>query len=284
MSLIYSALNKLEQESGVAGTPDKTVANPYAATARKSGAPRWVYLVVLGCLLVVLGGWLSMSALKAKFAAEQVREPDRQPAPMPAVPSVPVPPIQFAETPVAVPAAVDLTVHTAPLRPEITASAPTSERMAEPAKAVQPKPRAQARPKPPAQVVTETAPVADEINPEETDRLTQAVKRAIQAGQNEEATNLLKQLATRLPPESITLLRLNAWHRMQSGDAAQAMALYRQIGERIPGDESAGINLALLNWKAGRQEEARRVIGALAERHPESETVQRYSRELGAPR
>ncbi|WP_114972739.1 tetratricopeptide repeat protein [Rhodoferax ferrireducens] len=276
MSLIYSALNKLEQESGVAGTPDKTVANPYAATARKSGAPRWVYLVVLGCLLVVLGGWLSMSALKAKFAAEQVREPDHQPAPMPAVPSAPVPPIQFAEAPVQAP----------PARTEIMVpvSTPTSESLAEPAKTVQPKPRAQARPKPPAQVVTETAPAADEINPEETNRLTQAVKRAIQAGQNEEATNLLKQLATRLPPESITLLRLNAWHRMQSGDEAQAMVLYRQIGERIPGDESAGINLALLNWKAGRQEEARRVIGALAERHPESETVQRYSRELGAPR
>ena len=279
MSLIYSALNKLEQESGVTGAPDKTVANPYAAATKKSGAPRWVYLVVLGCMLAVLGGWLSMNALKAKFATVQVREPDPQPAPMPAVPAEPVPPIQFSEAPVAVPARAEITA----LAPT-PASTPTSESTTEPVKTVQPKPRAQAKPKPPAQIVVETAPIADEINPEETNRLTQAVKRAIQAGQNEEAANLLKQLATRLPPESITLLRLNAWHRMQSGDEAQAMALYRQIGERLPGDESAGINLALLNWKAGRQEEARRVIAALAERHPESETVQRYSRELGAPR
>lgn len=270
MSLIYSALSKLEQEPGVStGTTGQAVPGPYAVPARKSGAPRWVYLVVLGCMVVVLGGWLSMSALQSKFAAMQVPEPERQPAAMPAIAAMP------AVAPVVAPVAVDLPVPTkgdAPEMPPVIA------------KAMQSKPHAQPRPKAQAQVIADATPVAEEIDPVETDKMTQAVRRAIQAGKNDEAQGLLKQLATRLPPESITLLRLNAWYRMQSGDQAQAMSLYRQIGERIPGDESAGINLALLHWKAGQQEEARRLIGALAERHPESETVQRYSRELGVLR
>jgi Tetratricopeptide repeat len=270
VSLIYSALSKLEQEPGVpTGTTGQAVPGPYAVPARKSGAPRWVYLVVLGCMVVVLGGWLSMSALQAKFAAMPAI------AALPAVPVPVVPPIQFALAPVVAPVAVDLPVPTKADAPEMPPVI---------AKAMQSKPHAQPRPKAQAQVIADATPVAEEIDPVETDKMTQAVRRAIQAGKNDEAQGLLKQLATRLPPESITLLRLNAWYRMQSGDQAQAMSLYRQIGERIPGDESAGINLALLHWKAGQQEEARRLIGALAERHPESETVQRYSRELGVLR
>jgi len=87
-----------------------------------------------------------------------------------------------------------------------------------------------------------------------------------------------------LPPESITLLQLRAWYKMQSGDKTQAISLYRQIVGRIPDDETATVNLALLYWKAGQQDEARHLIGALAERRPESETVQRYSRQFGALR
>jgi hypothetical protein len=147
----------------------------------------------------------------------------------------------------------------------------------------------QARPVAIAAVIT-TTPALEEfqepavIDPEVTRQLTVAVKRAIEAGKNDEAQDLLQQLSQRLPAESITLLRLSAWQKMQAGDSAQAMALYRRISNRLPGDESAGINLALLHWRAGQLQEARQVMGELSERHPESATVQRYQRELGAPR
>jgi hypothetical protein len=279
VSLIYTALNKLEQ--GQTGAPNPAVENPYAVTAKKPGAPRWVYLVVAGCVVVVLAGWLFMNALQAKLAA--VPEPVSQaavPAPenrLAIVPATAVPVADSVVVPVMTPVAA------LPPSPEPPGAASMAATAKEPVTAAPARPPARARSKPPAPMITEAAPPPP-LDPQETAQLSQAVKRAIQAGKNDEAQNLLKQLATRLPRESITLLRLNAWHRMQSGDPAQAMVLYRQISERIPGDESAGINLALLHWKAGQPDEARRLIAALAERHPESETVQRYSRELGVLR
>lgn len=279
MSLIYSALSKLEQDEP--GAPNPAVENPYAVTAIKPGAPRWVYLVVAGCVVVVLAGWFSMNALQAKLAA--VPEPVNQaaaPAPgsrLAVVPAAAVPLAVSVAVPVMTPVAM---LPPSPERPGVASIAPTAKESTTAAPA---KPPARVRPKPSAPMITEAAPPPP-LDPQETAQLTQAVKRAIQAGKNDEAQNLLQQLAMRLPRESITLLRLNAWHRMQSGDPAQAMVLYRQISERIPGDESAGINLALLHWKAGQPDEARRLIAALAERHPESETVQRYSRELGVLR
>lgn len=297
MSLIYSALNKLEPESGPPGAPDPVVMRPYAVVARKPGTPRWVYLVIAGCVGVVLAGWLSMNALRAKFAAVQgagpvsQSEPQRPDAPPP-VAAVEVVPAVVPVAPPGVTAAVDLSVAGVPVpmmtpvqalpsSPGAPVVAASVQATTGPAKAAPAKPKARARS--PEPMITEAAP-PEPLDPQVTAQLTQAVRLAIQAGKNVEAQGLLRQLATRLPPESITLLRLNAWHRMQSGDAAQAMVLYRQITERLPGDESAGINLALLNWKAGQQDEARRLIGALAERHPESDTVQKYSRELGASR
>jgi predicted Zn-dependent protease len=77
------------------------------------------------------------------------------------------------------------------------------------------------------------------------------------------------------------LLRLRAWQKMQSGDQQEALVLYQQIVDRIPDDETAAINLALLHWKAGNREEARRLMLDLTSRHPESENVQSYGRQFG---
>jgi Tetratricopeptide repeat len=118
---------------------------------------------------------------------------------------------------------------------------------------------------------------AGEPDLDEANRLAIAVQQAIDAGRMDDAAAQLKQLATRLPAESITLLRLHAWYALRSGDSSRAQALYRQIVDRLPDDEPASINLAVLQWRAGRRDEARRVIAALAERRPESETVRRYS-------
>lgn len=294
MSLIYSALSKLEQEPGAPGAPERTVANPYAASARKSAPPRWVYLLVSACGLVVLGGWLATTVLPQRPAVGSLPGPLALPVIAPPANAVFALPRQPVVEPVA--AAVVLNSperppsEALPLKPvylsqvELQSEAPASDIKAAPAKPPPAPPRARATPKPPTPlIVEEMAPVA-EINPEETRRLTFEVKRAIQAKKTEEAQALLQQLETRLPAESITLLRLNAWNRMQGGDQVQAMALYRQIVQRLPGDESASINLALLHWQSGQQVEAKRLMGALAERHPESDVVQRYSREFGVVR
>ncbi|MEN6585238.1 MAG: tetratricopeptide repeat protein [Sulfuricella sp.] len=111
-----------------------------------------------------------------------------------------------------------------------------------------------------------------------------AAKQAIDAGNKEQAEAMLGQLAAHLPPESVTILRLRAWQALRNNDQSRAMTLYGQIVERLPDDESASINLAVLNWKAGQQDEARRIVGMLAERRPDSETVRRYVAQFGERR
>ena len=285
MSLIYSALNKLEQDRDAPVAPDHAIGSKRHATARP-GVPRWVYLLVLGGVVLVLSGWLALDTLKSMFSATQV--PAAASKPTPAVVAVLVPVTTVAVAPdLPVPVQAELPVMTpTQVLPAFTATTVAEPPTASPTvvvKVVAAPPRAQARPRPPVEISTEAAPPPT-LDPQETEQLIKAVTLAIQAGRQGEAQNLLKQLAVRLPSESITLLRLNAWHSMQGGDPARAMALYRQIVERMPDDESAGINLALLHWKAGQTDEARRLMGSLAERHPESNTVQKYNRELGAPR
>lgn len=355
MSLIYSALSRLEPDPGAQAAPEKAVVHPYRMRAEKRGAPRWVYLTVSGCILAVLAGWLSMTVLREKFVVAQLRAPDKlvTPAPAPAAaiqpaPTVPVaqavpvsasigeiaalapPPARtggqarvevptIAVQPIAPPApakivapmAVARAVAPAPVvtkagepiasepaaaaqvaapkdtgsRIEMMVERPQAEIKTMPAKIAHANLQAMSAPAPLAQANRQSAPpaaAADEMDAEKTNSLALSIKRAIQAGKNDEADSLLKQLGTRLPPDSITLLRLRAWRETQGGDQLQAIALYRQIVARIPDDETAAINLALLYWKAGQQEEARSLIGAQMERHPESETVQRYSRQFGA--
>lgn len=122
---------------------------------------------------------------------------------------------------------------------------------------------------------------AENMNVQEISRLTQTIKAAINAGKKAEADDMIAQLEKRLEPESLTLLHLKAWRQMQGGDLQQAINLYQQIVERNPEDETAAINLALSLWRNGQQTDARKVINAIAERRPDSEIVQSYSRQFG---
>lgn len=346
MSLIYSALSKLDQAPAAQASAMQHEAPALTIGARTPGAPRWVWIIAIGCVLVVLGGWLARPILRDLFAALQVRTPDK----VSAVPQAPVvalksdavtPPLPAVERPpelasttapatepTAAPAiapiiasmqpsvpampsagAVAAAMHVADsmpaqappvspamqdLRSGIDAAAvtPAAEPKTIPLKTppaalAPPRLPARAGKTPPAAAEPDAAVAknaAREIDPDEINALSLAIKRALQSGKNTEADALLVQLGARLPAESITLLRLRAWHKMQSGDAEQATTLYRQIVARLPDDEAASVNLARLYWQAGQQEEARRLIATLAERHPESEAVRAYGMQFGAPR
>ena len=311
MSLIYSALSKLELEPGAPVAAEQAVVRPSLIPRKKTGAPRWVLGVVAACILLVAAGWLAMTVAREYFAAMQFgAEAKRADAVSVSavVPPVPVavlavqalPSPEKAEAPAAAPIAPATFALDKALAPsgtlladrkeqgagiEIMPDAPQAEAQVRAASATRTRMKAPGLPKPSRAASAPTpssAASADEIDADQTNSLTLAITRAVQAGKNDEAEALLQQLGARLPAESITLLRLRAWHKMQSGDQAQAIALYRQIVARIPDDETAGINLTLLYWKAGQQDEARKLIAALAERHSDSETVQRYSRQLGA--
>jgi thioredoxin-like negative regulator of GroEL len=324
VSLIYSALSQLDKTPANAGSGGPASNPYVESVKADRRLPIWIYVALTASALMVLGGWLVTVLLQSSLAPNasvklsSVLAPTGDHVAMALVPPVPPKPlvvvtplvaaplttgfsgaVSTAEGPMAAPVPVSPSPATSPIAPKAAATPVQSKAnfapTAKPAEAVpvvkvaQAVQSAQARPVAIAPATT-TAPALEEfrepavIDPEVTRQLTVAVTRAIEAGKNDEAQALLQQLSQRLPAESITLLRLSAWQKMQAGDSAQAMALYRRISNRLPGDESAGINLALLHWRAGQLQEARQVMGDLSERHPESATVQRYQRELGAPR
>lgn len=104
-------------------------------------------------------------------------------------------------------------------------------------------------------------------------QLVAAIGTAIHAGDLPAAQAQLAALEKQLPPRSLTLLRMQAWLAHEDGDTATALARYRQIVSRVPGDQTAVINLAILEAANGQPESARERLRRLRSLDPESRAV-----------
>ncbi|KAF1687277.1 hypothetical protein B1992_04670 [Pseudoxanthomonas broegbernensis] len=92
----------------------------------------------------------------------------------------------------------------------------------------------------------------------------------------------IERLQSLLPAQSLTLLRARAWAAHGRGDLTEAGRLYRTILDRVPDDEHAGINLALLDARRGDVDGARARLDRLASRSARSPQVLRALAELEA--
>jgi hypothetical protein len=305
VSLIYTALSSLEKKPAVdAMAAEPQIPMPPPLTSRKDSS-RWLYAAVIGSIAAVVIGGAALALLR-----ERAKE---MPPPLAAsVPSKATPAPQIAAPAAAQPAPLSVPVQPAPQsEPVQQASVPAPQTPAPTPVALVTKPAEQAAEAAPAEQIIIERPATPAVPPpavatrtsrrahpvkaaavanepaqatpakEDLNRLATAAKLAIDAGNKSEAESALGQLAAHLPPESLSLLRLRAWQAQRFDDQGRAMALYGQIVARLPDDESASINLAVLNWKAGQRDEARRIVAALAERRPDSDTVRRYVVQFG---
>jgi hypothetical protein len=106
-------------------------------------------------------------------------------------------------------------------------------------------------------------------------QVQQAIARlnvAIRDGRYAEARHDLDYVSARLPADSLTLLRMRAWYAAQSGNG-DAEVLYRQILGRLPDDENAGVNLALVRARAGDYAGAKVLLERVKTRDPDSPVV-----------
>lgn len=103
-----------------------------------------------------------------------------------------------------------------------------------------------------------------------------AFNAAMSSGNHAQARDALAAIKTRLSPQSVTLLRMQAWYAMDSGDDVAALDLYQRILERLPDDVNAGVNVALIDWRASRKQAARTRIDELHTLHPDMALVTRY--------
>lgn len=109
-----------------------------------------------------------------------------------------------------------------------------------------------------------------------------ALHAAVGEGDRDATTAAITHLRTLLPAESLTLLRARAWAAHGSGDFAEAERLYSAILERVPDDEHAGVNLALLDARRGELADARARLDRMASRNARSPQVIQALAELDA--
>jgi tetratricopeptide (TPR) repeat protein len=115
-------------------------------------------------------------------------------------------------------------------------------------------------------------------------QVQQAIARlnaAIAQGRYADARRDLDMVSARLPPDSLTLLRMRAWYAAQSGNG-DPESLYRQILYRLPDDQNAGVNLALIRARAGDYAGARKLLDRAKTRDPESPVVREALRTIEA--
>ncbi len=106
-------------------------------------------------------------------------------------------------------------------------------------------------------------------------RWVQRFREAMAQGDHSGAKSALGKLESALSPESLTLLRMQAWYAVDSGDDGAARAVYSRLLQRLPDDINAGVNVALIDWRAGRRQQALQRINTMHTQHPDSDLIKR---------
>lgn len=100
------------------------------------------------------------------------------------------------------------------------------------------------------------------------------------AGNYEQARSHLSKLQSKLPAQSITLLRMQAWYAVDTSDDDSARGLFLRIIDRVPDDQNAGVNIALIDWRAKRFSAALARIDRLHQIYPDSPLVSQNWRSM----
>jgi hypothetical protein len=278
MSLIHDALKSMDapQES-------KPVM-AHAPVSQAGPRPAWLEAVLAFAAVLGVGmlGWylwqnqmwpkadLTPAAVSANATAPQAVA---LPVPGEVAPSaVAVAPTDPATT---VPSQPVDTLSAQPAQPLPAAGATESTVVADAGSPVQAVP-AQAIPrKTPVRRVRTSKPVAPVEAPPPVDDTPVELRfarfvTAMKDARTDDAERELEALRARLPEGALGLVRAQAWFDLRAGRDAAAADGYRTILDRMPGDEEAAINLASIQSRQQKTEEARATLDAAARLNPDS--------------
>lgn len=296
MSLIHDALKSMDAPQD----PKLVLARAPTTVARRR--PAWLdavlaFFIVLGAGVVGWFVWQSQMRPKADLtpvAVAPVRPAQPVAEPMPptadTVPAAATPVVADAGSvvPVAPPVAQQVAlpanvalqspapaVASLPPAPKVSAQILVADTQAGSAPAMQTTPRLapqrQARSSRPAPAPVASAPISAPVVDDTPVELRFArFVAAMKEGRGADAERELAALKERLPAESLGLLRAQAWFDLRAGRDAAAADGYRAILERMLGDEEAAINLASIQARQQKPEEARATLDAALRLRPDS--------------
>ena len=126
-------------------------------------------------------------------------------------------------------------------------------------------------------------PVDDAKSPINPADLLMAFNAALGAGQLSQAEEVLERARLALGNTHLIVARMQGYYCMRADCPEQARQAYSTILSRLPRDREAGYNLAVLDWQAGRRDEAHRRVRTLLSQHPGDEALRALQRQMGAP-
>ncbi len=100
------------------------------------------------------------------------------------------------------------------------------------------------------------------------------------SGNYDQAYSHLSKLQSKLPAQSITLLRMQAWYAVDTSDDNAARGLFLRILDRVPEDQNAGVNVALIDWRDKNFSAALARIDRLHQKYPDSSLVSQSWRSM----
>lgn len=292
MSLIYQALKQSELQT----TPSRSLEARKAVAAPVAGdKPGHGVRSSLGLGLAIAGvGVLAGYLLNQGFAAPGSALASQATAP-PSVttPDLNAPPAvahRAIETIDLLPRA-DLPLPTAAprlrlalaLSPEVKKTTAANSTVASAPAAAAPTPE----PAPVAQVATLVPPPkpavasntriveAPAVQPstEDVRALFDALNQALENRDKPLALSKLQGIQASLPESSVARLRAESWFAHQTGDLDNASRVYRRLLEKVPGDELASVNLASIEKRRQRPDQAKEVLAKALRQNPTSSVL-----------
>jgi Flp pilus assembly protein TadD len=84
---------------------------------------------------------------------------------------------------------------------------------------------------------------------------------------------LMEELEKTQGSSSLFLIRLKAYWHIQQNDLENARGLLEEVLSKKPDDKESGLNLAVVDMRAGRMEPARRRLERLQHLYPEDDEI-----------
>lgn len=100
--------------------------------------------------------------------------------------------------------------------------------------------------------------------------LFDALNQALEGQDKALAQSKLQGIQSRLAESSVARLRAESWFAHQTGDLDNAIRIYRRLLEKMPGDELTSVNLAAIEKKRQRSDEAKAVLTKALRQNPSS--------------
>ncbi len=104
-------------------------------------------------------------------------------------------------------------------------------------------------------------------------RLIAEIQQSMHVSDHRRTEKLLKQLTRRKGRNDPYVMKLQSYWHTQQGDLGRASALLQKVLQRKPDDLEAGINMAILEIKAGQIRQADERLSRLREIYPEDTRI-----------